>query len=526
MTDSTHWPAPPQEALSGAEVRRLTRQATEAHGGGRVSELIGEVYSILVALGIAWLVVIGAVQALGIHTGGQWSQSRVDPGWLGLGALVLGLGVILSLFARLGPMGTSAGHAAWWLPMPADRTGLLRPRLVAVTALALVVGGGLGAAAGAAMVADVGLGRSLTWSMLAAALAAAVAALMCVAGQIRLGVGKHRRTRPLVLVGEGMVVAGPLLVLLAALLRPPPLDLIGALIPATAILAVAAVTLGLWCARGLERLAGFELRQRGAVSGHAAGSAQSLDTRELGRALSVPGLPRDRRRSASFSWVSGPTLALVTGDATLTLRNPRHLLQLGVGAAIALVPLVAGWSSGLAVVAYLIGGYVAALATGEGARLAEVAPVLDRSFPLEAVMVRRVRVLWPLLVLSLWNLLVSAGWGWVYGDLGGWLLMGLFAAPSFAAGVLRGAYRKPPDWSQPLLPGPFGPVAPGIITAFSRGPDVVLLCLIPLFVAALATGPTTVLVFVQMAASAVALAIGCHVPAPPQVSPSGRADGG
>src|SRR5699024_10632013 len=76
-----------------------------------------------------------------------------------------------------------------------------------------------------------------------------------------------------------------------------------------------------------------------------------------------------------------------------------------------LVPLVAGWSSGLAVVAYLIGGYVAALATGEGARLAEVAPVLDRSFPLEAVMVRRVRVLWPLLVLSLWNLLVSAGWG-------------------------------------------------------------------------------------------------------------------
>lgn len=514
------WPPPPQEALSGAQVRRLTRRATEAHGGGHLSALIGEFYSVVVAGAIAWLVVIGAVQALGIQTGGEWSQSRVDPGWLGLAVLVLGLGVILSLFARLGPMSIGAGHATWWLPMPADRAGLLRPRLVVITAVALLLGAAVGGAAGAALAGGADLGSALGLAMPAGALGSAVAALACVTGQIRLGAGRPRRVRPLVVAGDGLVVAGPVLVLLAALTGAGELDLLGALGPATVVLAAVTAGLVLWCAHGLERLSGQELRQRGAIGGHAAGSIQSLDTRELGRALSVPGLPRTRRRSAAFRWVKGPALALVTGDATLMLRNPRHLIQLGIGAAVALVPLVAGWPPGLAVVGYLIGGYLAALATGEGARLAEMSPVLDRSFPLEAVVVRRVRALWPLAVLSLWALVVAAAWGWVYGDPGGWLLMGLVAAPTFAAGVLRGAYRQPPDWSRPLLPGPFGPVPPGIVTAFSRGPDVVVICLIPLLVAALATGPTAVMVFVQIGASAVALAIGCHVPAAPR-SPHG-----
>src|SRR5699024_889778 len=102
-------PPPPQEALSGPALRRLTRQATEAHGGGRVSELIGEVYSVLVSGGIAWLVVIGAIQALGAEADGS-APTRVDPGWLGLAMVLLGTGVLLSLFARLGPMAISAGH--------------------------------------------------------------------------------------------------------------------------------------------------------------------------------------------------------------------------------------------------------------------------------------------------------------------------------------------------------------------------------------------------------------------------------
>src|SRR5699024_7089394 len=133
-----------------------------------------------------------------------------------------------------------------------------------------------------------------------------------------------------------------------------------------------------------------------------------------------------------------------------------------------------------------------------------------------AAMVRRVRVLWPLAVLTLWCVLTTTLWGLAYGDLTGWALLGLVAAPTFAAGVLRAAYRTPPDWSKPLIPGPAGPMAPGVVTAFSRGPDVVLICLIPTFVAALAAGPHAVVLFVQMAAAAVALSIVCYLPAPPE----------
>lgn len=518
------WPPPPEEALSGPELRRLTRQATEAHGGGRVSELVGEVYAVLVSGTIAWLVVIGAIQALGADVDGP-AAARVDPGWLGLAVVVLGTGVLLSLFARLGPMAISAGHAAWWLPMPAGRAGLLRPRLLAMPAAGAVAGLALGAAAGALAGAE-HLVRSLTWSMLTMALVGVVSVLACVAGQIRLGIDRPRRVRPLVLAGDALVSAGPLLALAVVLVRPPALDLIVFLAPAAAVLGVAAVVLGWWSWRGLERVSGHELRQRGAVTGHAAGSVQSLDTRELGRALSVPGLPRDRRRSASFGWVRGPVLALVTGDAVMMLRNPRHVLQVGVAAAIALVPLGAGAAPGLVALAFVIGGYLAALATGEGARRAEISPVLDRSFPLGASMVRRVRVLWPLLVLTLWCVVITTIWGLTYGEVSGWALMGLVAAPTFAAGVLRAAYRNPPDWSKPLIPGPAGPMAPGVITAFSRGPDVVLICLIPLFVAALATGPSSVVVFIQMATSAVALSIGCYLPAAPESPAAHTPQGG
>ncbi|MGC0142212.1 MULTISPECIES: DUF6297 family protein [unclassified Pseudactinotalea] len=513
------WPPPPQEALSGVDLRRLTRQATEAHGGGRISELVGEVYSVLVAGAIAWLVVIGAVQALGMEADTGQAPALIEPGWLALAAATLAAGVVVSLFARLGPMAMGAGHATWWLPMPADRSGMLHPRLLAMPAAGMVLGVALGAVVG--VLADPGdLFRSVVWSMVSGGVAGIVAVLVCVAGQIRLGVERPRRVRPLVVTGDALVAAGPMLALVAALLRPPPLNLVGALPPATAILGVAAVLLLWWCWRRLSQVGGSELRQRGAVTGAAAGSVLSLDTRELGRALSVPGLPRTRRRSASFGWVRGPVLALITGDAITMLRNPRHLIQAGMAVAIALVPLVAGAPLALAVVAFVIAGYLAALATGEGARLAEVAPVLDRTYPLGAAMVRRVRVVWPVLVLGLWCLVVTTGWALAYEDWQ-WVPLGLVAAPTLAAGVLRAAYRKPPDWGMPLVPGPAGPMAPGVVTAFSRGPDVVVLCLIPLLVAALATGPGTTVLFIQMATSAVALSIACYLPAPDR-SPGGE----
>lgn len=502
--------------LDGRAVRRLTRAATEAHGGGRIGELISEVYSILFSGGIAWLVVVGAVQTISATFTPAGTSAAVHPSWLAVAWTLIGLGLLLSLFARLGPISVTAGQGAWWLTMPADRAGLLRPRLITMSAAGMAAGAAVGAVTGSLV--DASDPSAIASGVLAMAAAGLALPALCAAGQIRMGTDRPPRSRPLVLVGDSMIALGPLLAVAAVLLRPPALDLTTALSIGAVVLVVAAVATIVWAWRRLDEVSGRELRSRGAISGHAAGSVLSLDTRELGRALSVPSLPRDRRRSASWSWVRGPVSALYAGDAATMARNPRHLIQVAVGLSIALLPLLAGWHPGLGVGGILIGGYLASLATGDGARRAEIAPVLDRQFPLSAPVVRRVRLLWPLTVMTLWSLAVFAAWGWAFEDLIGWLVLALVAAPTFAAGVLRAAYRKPPDWTRPLVPGPFGPVAPGVLSAFSRGPDIVVLCLIPLIVAALATGPTSVILFVQLATTALALSIGCYLAPPPKQS--------
>lgn len=496
--------------LSGREMRRLTRAATEAHGGGRLGELIGEVYSILFSGAIAWLVVIGAVQTLSTQFGPETAEAALDSSWLALAWTLIGLGLLLSLFARLGPVSASAGQGTWWLPMPADRAGLLRPKVLVMSAVGALAGIAIGAVTGTLL--DASDTTAIVAGVLGLGAAGMVLPALCTIGQITMAATGSGRFQLLVRAGDTLVVLGPILSVVAVLVHPPALPLTTALFAAAAVFAVAGAAALMWIWRRLDGIGGQELRSRGAISGHAAGSVLSLDTRELGRALTVSTLARDRRRSSSWSWVRGPVGALVTGDAVLLARSPRHVLQVIVGLSAAVLPLLAGWHPGLAVAGFLIGGYLASLATGEGARRAEMAPVLDRQFPLSAPVVRRVRLLWPLIVMTAWTLVVMAGWGWMFGDSFGWLILGVVAAPTFAAGVLRAAYRPPPDWTRPLMPGPFGPVAPGVLSAFSRGPDIVVLCLVPLIVATLATGPTEVVIFIQLATTALALSIACHLP--------------
>lgn len=506
---SQPWPEPPSEALSGRALRKLTREATEAHGGGSIADVIGEIYSILVSGGIAWLIVIGTAQTLGAQTDQRTplGGTPVDPGWLVVAALVLSAGVLLGLFARLGPMSLGAGHATWWLPMPADRGGLLRPRWAALPVIASVFGLAFGAAAGALA----GGADLIILTVITGVLLGANAVMVSIVRQIRLGTARQSRSPRLILAGDVMTVVGPLLALAVVLVRPAPFALVPALVVLAVLLLIALVVLGWWTGRNLDAISAYELKVRGAVTGHAAGSVLSLDTRELGRALSSPTTSAPRRSSRSFSLVRGPVTALLAGDALTMMRSPRHVIQVGVGAAIALIPLAAGWSVGLCLVGIVAGGYIAALATGHGARQADVAPVLDRVFPIAAGAVRRVRAIWPLAVMLPWCLGIFGVWGWTSGDLWGWLALGALGAPTFAAGVVRAAYRRPPDWSKPLVPGPAGPMPPGVIGAFSKGPDIVVLCLIPIFIAATITGVNSTVMFSQLATTLLALAIGCYV---------------
>src|SRR5690606_30122224 len=160
--------------------------------------------------------------------------------------------------------------------------------------------------------------------------------------------------------------------------------------------------------------------------------------------------------------------------------------QVVLAGVVAIAVHLAGWPTWLAGVALLGSGYSAALALTEGARRADMAPALDRTFALDAREVRRLRVIMPSAVLAAWLLvvlLISMGdvmWG----------PLALAAAPVFAAGALRSAYRKPMDWSKPLVMNPFGPpIPPGLFGALSAGPDIVVLLLLPLWLGIAVFGP-------------------------------------
>ncbi|MFV0252681.1 MAG: DUF6297 family protein [Beutenbergiaceae bacterium] len=504
---TTSYPVTP---ISGRHLRRLTRAATEAHGGGSATELIGEVYGIVLTIAITGSMALGAAQVLNAELRPSTIDAALDPVWLALVLSLAAMGALLSLTGRLGPLGLAGGQAAWWLPTPVDRRGLMRPRLLVGLVAAIGVGGGFGVLAGALAgaadtVAIAGVGAAL------AAFAMLSAAWLQVAG-----IG--RSLPAAVSLGDALLVATPVLALVVVLLDPaPPSGLSGAvLLGLTVVLAVLCVVLLAVTDRRLNDISGAVLRARGAVTAHAAGAATSLDTRELGRALSMTAQSDSRRRSAAFAWVRNPVSALVTGDALVTLRSRRHVIAIVTTALIPIVVTLAGWASWATVIAILAGGYPAALSTAEGARRAEIAPVLDRAFPVDARIVRRIRLIWPTAVMVLWTGLVLGCWAVLSGlSPWQWLPLATVAGPVFAAGAVRGAYRKPTDWSQPLISNPMGPpIPPGLVGTISRGPDVVVICLLPVILGVVAVAQPGTLLPWQLAATLVALAIAAYVPNP------------
>ena len=497
---------------SGRQLRTLTRAATEAHTGGHMGELISEVYSVLFSGVIAVVMVLGAVQGLNasIHPGPE--QATVDPSWLALVVALVVAGAVLGLAGRLGPVGMGGAHALWWLTTPADRRSLLRPRLVLLPvlgALAGLVGGLL-----VGFLAFGAFGPDLLWLTADFVVAGAAMILAVAAGQVRAGAGSTKRMRPAVLIGDLLTAAGPVAAVALVLIRPEPIDVdwahLGPVV--AAVVAVLLLVVLWWLDHSLEQISGRELRARGSVASYASGAVTSMDTRELGRALNVNTARDARRRSAAMHGARGPVTAILVGDATVLTRTPRHLIQIAVGFCVALLGVAAGWSVVMNVILLLAGGILTAMATGEGARRAEMAPVLDRHFPIAGADVRRARVLLPLLVMVPWTVLVLGLWGWAHQALLGYVLLGLVTGPVFAAGVLRAAYRKPPDWSKPLVPGPFGPMAPGVIAAFARGPDIVVLCSVPMIVGVVALGVSPILLAVQLGTSLIALAVATRAP--------------
>ena len=493
------------ELPSSKAVRRFTTAAGRTRAGAGVGSLLSDVYYAVITLAIAIGVALGVAQQLRLALPPAPPVSA--PHGLNMPTLVtvlvLGLvGVLISLAGRLGPVGAGGAEASWWLSLPVGRRGLLRPAARRLPLVAAAVGAVVVALLDGGLLADGGA-RVLR----AAVSGALVAVLLVLAAAVGQSVGVARRHTAL--VGDLVLVAAPLVAgaLTLAGTRIAALPVLSWPLLVVALLVV--VGLAALVDRRLDRMPARTLRESGSVVTQAVGAVVSMDSRELGRALSAGGEAPTRRRLSRLRTVRGPVSALITADVVLLRRSPRHVVQLVVAA---LVPLLATVvpqlaAPGAVLLVVLLAGMVAQSATAEGARRGEMAPVLDRALPLPARTVRRLRMVVPAAVMLVWNLVVFAGLGRWAADVPGWTALAVAGTPVWAAGAVRAAYRPAPDWTKPLVATPMGALPTGVATVIARGPDVVVLGLLPTWIAVLLRTVNPTLLLVQAALAVVAVLI-------------------
>lgn len=495
--------APP----SGRALRRELARIARRRGGAGLTEVLGDLYHALITTAIGAALALGLIDALRavlepparqVVTPGHGVASAVP--WL----LIAATAALVSLAGRLGPIGVGGAEATWLLGTPVDRRGLLRPSARRFPLLAALVGAGTAGLLYAGL-----LGADGVHVARSAVVGALVAALVVVLAGLAQGLQATRRA--VAGVGDLALAVVPVAAVVVAIAggRMPVPATVPSALPAAlaAVLAVAAVVLDL----RLGALRDRSLRESGSVAFQAAGAIVSLDSRELGRALSDATAPARRRRSRRFARVRGPRGALVLADAAVLVRSYRHLAQLAVAVAVpvavARTPDLAG--PGMFVVAMLVGGGVAGSAVAEAARRAEMQPAVDRLLPLSERDVRRAHLVAPAAGMLPWALVAytAVGWWWGTGLLP-WLALAVCTTPVWAGAAVRSAYRPPPDWGGPLVATPFGALPAGVAGVLARGPDVAVLGHVPAVVAVATGAVPAALIGVQALVAVVCLAVG------------------
>jgi len=533
---------------SAAQLRATVRRASRRASGATLGDLLGDVYTGVFAVALAALVLsgsrgsvgaLGGVSALGEPLTGAGVPAAV----LAAAALLLVVGAACGLLGRLGPLSLPPPQAAWWLPLPLDRAPLLRPVLLRRSAAVALVVGAASAAALVLVLPATTPAATLAGACVAAAGTAVV--LVAVAGLVQVARGA---ARPLVVLGDGLVLLAPLLVVVGAVEELLPvgsaLDLLpqatgvatGATAAAATVAVVAAAAAVAVLAARTGRAPGASLASAGALSAHVAGSGALLDTRALGRALSdPPGAGRRGARRRSSRWtrsavVRGPFSALVVADLLGVLRTPRRVVTalvlavLPAGAASA-----AGDSRAVVLVVLLACGYAAATTLAEPVRVRVLAPGLDGVLPVAPGAAAGAH----LLALALSTTAVTALSAGALGLLApGAVPLALVVAtgPGLAAAALRGASRPELDPGSAVVATAAGPVPVAVLTSLVRGPDLSVVAVLPLAVGtlALASGGR-LLPGAELALAAVALLLGAGLgaaaaagsrPKPPEADPT------
>jgi len=492
---------------SGRTIRRYTAAATNLRSGASASDLLGSVYYAVVTTSIGIGMALGVAGTLrsslppAPHATGAASSLSL-PGLVGV--LVVGIvGILLSLAGRLGPVGSAGAEVTWWLGLPVDRRGLLRPAARRLPLVAAVVGAIIVGILDAGLLGEHSLGEVVV--------TATVAGLGAATLVLAAGVAQtfDARAGATALVGDLVLAAAPLLALAGVLLGWHPDAFLAVPWWLVVVLVVVVAGLAFVIDRRLAQIPTRSLRASGSVASQAAGAVVSLDSRELGRALTDSAAAPRRRRSARFRIVRGPVSALVVADATVLVRSLRHVVQIVVAAIVpVLVGLVPQLASPLGFgLAIVVAGSIAMSATGEGARRAEMAPILDRLLPLGVADVRRLRMVVPAVVMTLWSLVAFGAVAAWAGDPVGWISLGLVSMPVWAGASVRAAYRPAPNWAGPLVSTPMGALPTGVGAVLARGPDVVILGLIPVIIAVALGHVPEAVVIAQVVISGIVFAV-------------------
>lgn len=503
--------------LDGRRVRAHTRRAAAARATTTLLGRLGDLWSHAVTIAIAVAVLGGGVSSLQERLAVP-DEPLVPPGASGgttaTAAAVVAVAGLLLVLDRLGPLSSTPAAATWWLPLPADRRGLLLPELWRVGAAVI----------GVAVLAALPLALALPAQPTVGSVAAVLAAVAGAAGTVvavtavNQAWGRSGRLAPVagaVAVGVGVVTAGAATV---AVVLGHRLGVTAPPVAAGAPLLVVAVLFFVLAAAGLGRLRAGQLRALGVSSQQAAFSLLWLDTRDLGRALAGRSL-RAPRRGRRYRPVRSAPGAVVAADLTALARGPRQLGQLLLAACL---PVVVARSEGMGEIPLLVwtsfvaGWALAATAAGHPARTAQAAPAIDRLLPLSSTATSVARSVVPLAALlavtTLSGSLLAVG----PGGTALWAAMCAATAPAWAAAALRGAYRPDLDWAGPVVSTPMGVVPVGAGGGLVRGIDVGIAGSLPLAAACLAGGPSPAVVLVQLCWSVALAAPAVRFAVPPR----------
>ncbi|MGO2542848.1 MAG: DUF6297 family protein [Specibacter sp.] len=422
--------------------------------------------------------------------------------------LLLGSAYGVVLACRTGPVATSRAQGYWWLSLPTDR----RKLALGPIAKKLLWTGSVAGLCMAPVAALSSPAHGVS-SVILACLTAVFLGALIIASAVALQISGRQR---IVETCARAVSAGILLALLLPTVIPRNDEFLAALTPVLQVfpsswpLVVAhgriwplfamftmAVLGCAWAYTGLGRLYRADLVAAGGITGHASSALYFADFRELGQALRTDS--GGRKRFNITTWVpKSPAGVLVFADVVAFMRKPQTVGTLVV---LGLLPgattLIEGLGSAIIVVTVLfLTGWRVAVTSSTIAQQYADRPALDRLLPLGATAQLRLHAVVPVLATIAWSalsfgllaLLGASSEGFSTSALLG---MGMLSGVGLAGAAMRMAYRPAPDWAS--VEGTMLTVlqSNGIIESYTRGPDFVVLAMLPTLLA-LVTGTLTV----------------------------------